>query len=238
MFGPVANVVCNFSFFLQYLLTTQYLYFQNLSIITRYIFIFWLKNPAAFNDEFWSFFFNMWVVLFSLFPQIMYEIMHGIDSYHLCVCGKQMPPNIFSGMPLQDKSLWNHFLARLTLIIHAIVLLRIQLYKVKDSGEIKPHPRSKQAWIGMWQNQFLSDLTTQSLTFICLIIIGMIQWRVSFVKITDLNNYPVFLYEYFFRLIRIPFSFLIIILLMFLRNKTLRKTVKMEIKNWAANLMN
>jgi hypothetical protein len=29
--------------------------------IARYIFIFWLKNPLSFQDDFWSFYINCWV---------------------------------------------------------------------------------------------------------------------------------------------------------------------------------
>jgi hypothetical protein len=31
------------------------------TIVMRYVYIFWLKNPAAFNDEFWSRFIFIWI---------------------------------------------------------------------------------------------------------------------------------------------------------------------------------
>jgi hypothetical protein len=37
----------------------------------RYLFIFWLKNPAAFNDEFWGKFLNWSVVILSWISQVM-----------------------------------------------------------------------------------------------------------------------------------------------------------------------
>jgi hypothetical protein len=43
----------------------MFLYFD-LIILSRYVYIFHLKNPAAFDDDFWALFLNLWVTFASL----------------------------------------------------------------------------------------------------------------------------------------------------------------------------
>jgi hypothetical protein len=51
--GPLPVTVCRFNYFFKLVLTTQSILCLNSVMATRYIYIFWLKNPAAFHDEFW-----------------------------------------------------------------------------------------------------------------------------------------------------------------------------------------
>lgn len=39
----------------------QIVLFLDIIAIARYIFIFWMKNPLSFQDDFWSFYMNCWV---------------------------------------------------------------------------------------------------------------------------------------------------------------------------------
>ena len=54
--GPLPSAVCLFAFLIKRSLSSAVLIFLNAIIATRYVFIFWLQNPAAFNDDFWHFF--------------------------------------------------------------------------------------------------------------------------------------------------------------------------------------
>jgi hypothetical protein len=45
--------------------------------ITRYIFIFWKKNLAIFQDSFWSFYINFWVMSFSFLSQSVHAYIPG-----------------------------------------------------------------------------------------------------------------------------------------------------------------
>jgi hypothetical protein len=43
----------------------------------RYVFIFWLKNPAAFEDDFWLIFVNAWSMTFSFLSQLPRALVPG-----------------------------------------------------------------------------------------------------------------------------------------------------------------
>jgi hypothetical protein len=86
MTGPLPVWFC----FMHYVLknTTallQIIYFDIIAIV-RYLFIFHLKNPAMFQDEFWNLFINMQVVSFSFLSQLIFAYLPGRQPliYYYC----------------------------------------------------------------------------------------------------------------------------------------------------------
>jgi len=43
--------------------------YADVLIILKYIFIFWLQNPTAFQNEFWAIFIGIWVMIFVIVVQ-------------------------------------------------------------------------------------------------------------------------------------------------------------------------
>ena len=54
VFGPFPKFVCYFNVWLKFYITTHFLLLLDTVIVLRYIWIFWIKNPSSFKDEFWS----------------------------------------------------------------------------------------------------------------------------------------------------------------------------------------
>ena len=65
-FGPQPALFCFIQMVIKKASKWQLLLLLDASILTRYIFIFWLKNPNAVHDGFWSIFVNIWIFGFSL----------------------------------------------------------------------------------------------------------------------------------------------------------------------------
>jgi len=65
MYGPLPANLCLLSFTIKLAITTQGLLYLNAIILSKYLFIFWLKNPTAFHDDFWSFFYDIWATLLA-----------------------------------------------------------------------------------------------------------------------------------------------------------------------------
>jgi len=78
MFGPLSPTICFIELVLKNSIVTQMMFFLDGIIIARYLFIFWLKNPAAFNDEFWDQFVTIWIVSFANISQFIFVFMPGI----------------------------------------------------------------------------------------------------------------------------------------------------------------
>ena len=63
-YKPLPYWYCNITYILRNSLILLSVIYTDLILIVKYIFIFWMKNPANFQDDFWSFIVNVWVVMF------------------------------------------------------------------------------------------------------------------------------------------------------------------------------
>ena len=120
--GPLPSFVCHFHAYFRASIVNVMLLYKNASILTRYIFIFWLKNPAAFDDDFWCLFIFIWVHIFSL---LLRGIEHIISTnmsitYFICI-GKE--PYI-TGQPK-----FSGIIELFTIVLHIFVYTRIYFYK-------------------------------------------------------------------------------------------------------------
>ena len=55
-------------------------------IISLFLFTFRLKNPAAFNDDFWCQSINAWILAASFIPQVVFHNLPGSSPkmFHIC----------------------------------------------------------------------------------------------------------------------------------------------------------
>ncbi len=65
-YHPVSENFCLINLLLRNAFFTQIVLFLDVIVISRYIFIFWMKNPLSFQDDFWHCFINIWIVTFRL----------------------------------------------------------------------------------------------------------------------------------------------------------------------------
>ncbi len=125
IFGPMNLLVCRFNYFLKLVLTTQAMLFLDGIIITRYALIFLVKNPAAIQDEFWSYYVNIWVYVFSWLTQFVSHLILGTDSNHIYLCTGQTPP---SDTNLSQNLSLNNVIRILTVLIHISIVIKIQVF--------------------------------------------------------------------------------------------------------------
>ena len=82
-FGPFPALFCNFQLVIKNALAIQLLLTFDTMSILRYIFIFWLKNPYGFCDDFWTTYLNLWMFSFSLISQTVSVILPGMLKHKL-----------------------------------------------------------------------------------------------------------------------------------------------------------
>jgi hypothetical protein len=53
----------------------------------RYLYVFYLKNPHEFKDDFWHLFINLWVISVSFVSQFTFVQLPGKQpmNYYLCI---------------------------------------------------------------------------------------------------------------------------------------------------------
>ena len=87
-FGPLPTTICYMHFVIKNVLAVQMILLYNAMTFMRYLFIFWLKNPFRFCDEFWTTYLNIWILSFSLISQTAHAILPG--NYFLKLNAKKL----------------------------------------------------------------------------------------------------------------------------------------------------
>jgi hypothetical protein len=122
LIGPLPVFVCQLYAYFRATLIIVMLLYKNASVMTRYIFIFWLKNPAAFQNDFWCRMIAIWVHIFSLiFRGVDYFISTKMSiTYYICI--GQEPHH--TGQPKL-----NSIMDVVAIFVHIFVHTRIYFYK-------------------------------------------------------------------------------------------------------------
>ena len=216
--------MCHSHFFLKLTITLQAALFLDAIIVLRYIFIFWMKNPAAFQEEFWSLFINIWVVAFSWTAQFVLEVFLGCDSTPIKICmrfERQVSYNCYI-FPWYLRI--NNMIMLSSVFLYAIILVRIHIFKHGKCNKTQTSPESKQSWLEYMEQQSVSDVTASLITVIGTVL-SIFATRILNFLFSSHTGQPNYLDEYFNSMIRPPLTVLLLVLLYFSRHENLRKTV-------------
>ena len=221
-FGPLPGFTCFLLFILRKTIVINVALLLNAITFTRYIFIFWLKNPAAFNDDFWCVLINIWTFSFSFVFQFLRALVPGNQLLEYNICAGNDPTAI-----LLLPSFARGYIEIFGIILHAFVYIRITVYKKKQANTFGPEVRSK-----FLKNLILSDVDERSIssfaTNVCCIIViasGFILAEVGNLKSCfDLNTFPKYLSVYYSYLFIPGFLNMLIFLVYHLKNNDLKRT--------------
>ncbi len=230
IFGPLPKVVCRINYFIKLQLTFHALLLLDFIAITRYIFIFWLKNPSAFNDEFWSVFINLWTFVIVSILQYIQISLPGKNYTDIWICSGENPnldPN-----PSYKSVAPNNAIKILSLLIHMVISIRIKYYKWKtDVNEATHDKKSKTFWIFSLKTDSVVDVTESILPFILFSIGLMLNLPRSTMSLEKLNQYPDCLSEYFYTLVRPSLVLMTAGSFKLIRDKQFRTILSKEIRN-------
>ncbi len=84
--GPLPNWICFWHYVLKSTIAMQEIMYFDIIAVLRYLFIFSIKNPGTFQDEFWNSFINIVVVSFSFLSQVIFACLPGRQplTYYFC----------------------------------------------------------------------------------------------------------------------------------------------------------
>ncbi len=125
-------------------------------ILTRYIYIIWLKNPGAVQDDFWSSFIVKWISgsCFILNFVIYYTPGHQPMNYYTCSNTDPTPDFNLSGKP-------HIYLELITIIIFFLVKARIMIYqKSSKAHSIDEGSCQKSIFLANFEDQCITDFTS------------------------------------------------------------------------------
>lgn len=215
-YGNMPHTVCVLRTTLQGSLLLQLLLFVTAIVVTKYVFIFHLRNPTALDDKFWILFVNMWIRKFAYLTQIISTLLPGknnfkafyflkyfvlktfmdYQSYDLWISGNE--PLIFylcSGET--PKSLGSSSLklknVQITVgfatFINIVLIVRIQWKKITTSGSANQTKIHNLREFASYSHN-MSDIVTVIITTSVFLITVLFISYLSIVKPEILNTFP------------------------------------------------
>ncbi len=204
--------------------------------LSKYIYIFWLKDPASFHDDFWNYFLNIWIAGLSYGSQFIFVYLPGKQNTNFY---------IFSGKnPANDSSKLSKFnfpfaiIAIVSIMVHIFVNIKILFYKKNDNNQV--NEQNYQQNYKQPKNMLLKTLEKQSLpnfTIISCFLIGFsslifLLSKVSQLEPHKLNEYPNYLMIYWINLANSLLLTALLSILIYCRNATMRQMMAREIKEF------
>lgn len=232
--GPIPSTICLFHIFLKNVLAIHLTLVTTVITFLRFMFIFVLKNPGKFPDDFWIILINLWIIGFATISQTVFHLQAGREpiNYYLC-SGIRPPPN--------DKQKFNvtvNCSILFSLIVQVAILCRIfVIYRkkhVKLSATIQQIV-NKGPTVKL-KNQSLGNFTMIFYHILGVAILAVLLQKASRIDPEKLNDYPNYWWIYSLHLFAPATSFCLLSLVTYLSHKHLPKTIFQEVKTYSSIL--
>jgi len=201
--------------------------------LTRYLFIFCLKNPGVFNDDFWIIFVNMWLIMVAFLIQFVRLFMPGNQLVDYYFCTGEDPVDIF-GMPAVGRGYYEFT----SILLNLLIFLKIWLYKLRASRLYGPPRREshiKNLTIFQAENE---NLTSFIVIWILCAFFAFIAAAVSFKSCADFQLYPKYLIIYYTYMVYGPITCFLYVSWYVFRLPSLKETLWNEIITRYENFSN
>ena len=180
-------------------LTVSYLIVDTITLlfdavsVSRFVFIFYLKDPASFQDDFWFLYSSLVIYLFCIlfwgtlhfiadFQPVVYYICTGQDS-------TEAIKHPFKGYGMTD--LFSFFL-------NIFIYIKVYLYKRKTN----PQPQTHRCFLKMMSLTEIENTTLANFFFVAFCLAFLFSTTVAVTKLNlisskDFNIFPNYLLAYY-----------------------------------------
>ena len=184
MFSPLPSWYCHLQIFLKNVALIASLLTTDSIMIIKNLFIFWLKNPASVNDDFWNVFLVQWIIGFSSIRQFTYMFWPERQPINYYVCIGQFPE---SEAALTFLPRW--FTISIPLVSFALLLfttVRVKLYKMK----IAPAQGDQLSVVQSIDKDLQANKKLYITLGVSLCFVSLVIYNLKRVDPTNVNNYP------------------------------------------------
>ncbi len=201
----------------------------NAITISRYLFIFWLKNPGVVWDDFWSFYITLWIIIFSSLFNFVYFYLPGPQplSYYLC---SYIEPQTDGNLPKRPTLIFEVFSVFVMLIIN----IRIFMFKRKSRSNTNSNKRvgtifHQRISVSISDKGTISDFKSNIYSIINIILLAMLTMQGNTMTMKEVRDNPAYIY-----LIHLtgPGIFIFVFaILHYIRHAPLRKIIYRELND-------
>lgn len=223
IYGPLPDIFCCFHNAIKIGFVAIVILLFDCIAIARYVFIFQLKNPAAFKDDFWCCFVSLWALISCGIFTVTLLWLAECKTIAFYICTGKIAEESTERITSKASGIF----VLISIALHIVIYLRILVYKKKDT--VQPLTWfNKPLVIKEIEKQSISSMVANLLgTFIVIIVIAT-NTQLNSANLAEMNNYPNYVFIYFAYLIYPNLAILVFIASSF-RKQDLRKFVKDQI---------
>ena len=180
--------------------------FLNAIAISKFIFIFCLKNPAAVDDDFWSVFISIWSIGFSFifnFCRFMQQ-RQQIIYYYICA---DVDPTEDQHLPEKTNT---QLEALVCFSIHVTISLSFRIYNCNHKS-FQNHQQVGTNFFSQVKKKInLADFLTNFIVVLWFTTLAFFQFQINNFKLEEINLFPYIFYTFAFLYIGSSYTGLII----------------------------
>jgi hypothetical protein len=225
LFGPLAKLICLFLVIAKNSIKTQTVLFLDAIVITRYVFIFWLKNPGRIDDDFWCWFLSLWIIGFSHIVNFAIYFLPVRQPLYYYTCA-DLDPRADLAHRLKAPAVFEIF----SLILHVVIRFKIMLHKCGKT-QVEPNIGYKKITLENLEKKSIGDFTSNICGVLGLAFVSLFSLKTNSLISPEVNDFPNYLYLYIYQLICPYLVSYTITFVCYYRYQPLRKTVFREAKN-------
>jgi len=225
-YGPLPDLLCSVHMICK--TSHIWIFWLNIDaiILTRYFFIIWLKNPSAFQDEFWAKFLSIWIYGASFISLSTWHFLAKFETMGFYICTGKDPTKTKPHFPKAYG-----ILEALSVFLHLAIFLRIFVFNMKLELANRSASKNLQVWIHSWakKSSLVTCLPNLCKTFVMITTILSLK-KVETMPTEMFIQYPNCLLFYYINILA-PILFLSAIIASFFQRPSLRNTIANEIKS-------
>ena len=225
--GPLPPVFCYIHAVIRESIIASVLMHIDAIIVFRFIYIFRLKNPAAFRDDFWCLFVSLWIHLVDLISVATLNIWANFQSVPTIICTGQITA-------LPNKAYLDSFIhiTVISALLYFTINLRIYFHKKRFKISSTVNQNQFLGNLLIWKNIEAKSLATilTDLLGICIFLAAAVSMQMlSAVKPEYFKVYPNYLILLYLDLLS-PCLGIVFAILSFFRKNALRRNLKENLK--------
>ena len=224
VYGPLPEVVCLFQLMIKNVINMQTVLLCDGVTAARYLFIFYLKNPFQFQDEFWHTFCNAWVASFALLSQFVFVYSPGHQPLNFFLCVGKNPRTSGTDLIVKKNFCFNIILL-LSIILQVSVAIKFVIHRLKIDSV------SNYTNIGNFKKENIFDILICATFLVISIIYGYLMLSINSIHPSLINVFPNYFFVYGLHFGFPLFCCSVFSLLFYAKNKHMRSTLWEEIKD-------
>ena len=228
--GPLPASFCSLQIWIKDSIKTAILLYINAITLSKYVFIFWMRNPTALDDDFWNLVSNLWIVLGSLVVNAVHALLPGPRTlaFHIC-CGSNpgqdliMPKKREGAILLASVCFQVACNARITWTRNKEKLMKL----IKRSSAVQPQsPKVK----FNFEKQSLIKGSAVICSLMFTVAFFGLNTKVNGFNMEDINEYPNYLYVYALHILAFQLFGLFMLVILYARHEKMVSTLYNALK--------